>query len=258
VSHIFWRAGRGTGSKNRFTFQVLLLLKIDADRVPAAHAKITRQGSSRALSGSPQKRMLAKAQSLAGRFDAPCELSDFERDSRSAPKGLGEAETGRCRRLGECGKLHRPMPIRELPDLSATQAFAAEIGGLLRPGDTVLLEGPLGAGKTEFARALLRHLSGDPALEVPSPSYTLVQGYETRLGPVYHFDLWRLDGPAALAELGWEEARAGIVLVEWPERLGALRPTAALTIALSPTGPDSRRAVLSGWAERIAGLISGA
>ena len=59
---------------------------------------------------------------------------------------------------------------------------------------------------------------------MPSPTFTLVQSYATRLGTVHHFDLWRLDGPAALAELGWDEARDDIVLVEWPDRLGALCP----------------------------------
>ena len=70
-----------------------------------------------------------------------------------------------------------------------------------------------------------------------------------------HFlDLWRLDGPAGLVELGWEDACDDIVLVEWPDRLGGLRPVDALTVALRPTGPDSRHAVLSGWSGRLASL----
>jgi tRNA threonylcarbamoyladenosine biosynthesis protein TsaE len=141
-----------------------------------------------------------------------------------------------------------------LLDLSATEHLAARVAGLLRPGDAVLLEGPLGAGKTAFARALLRCLAGDGTLDVPSPSYTLVQSYETALGPVHHFDLWRLDGPAALAELGWEEARAGIVLVEWPDRLGPLRPAEALLLCLTPLDQARRQAILSGWPDRIGKL----
>src|SRR5579872_3748972 len=95
--------------------------------------------------------------------------------------------------------------LRALPDLAATEALAAVVAGCVRRGDAILLEGPLGAGKTAFARAFLRAASGDPALEVPSPTFTLVQAYQTPLGPVHHFDLWRLDGPGALAELGWDE-----------------------------------------------------
>ena len=145
----------------------------------------------------------------------------------------------------------RPVLLRDLPSLDATRALAEAVADLLRPGDGVLLAGPLGAGKSEFARALIRRLAADPALEVPSPSYTLLQTYPTRLGPVHHFDLWRLDGPGPLAELGWEAARADIVVVEWPDRLGGLSPPDALCVELHPSGANSRRAVVSGWPERI-------
>jgi tRNA threonylcarbamoyladenosine biosynthesis protein TsaE len=145
---------------------------------------------------------------------------------------------------------------RALPDLAATSALAAAVARLIRPGDAILLEGPLGAGKTTFARAFLRAAAADPALEVPSPTYTLVQSYETPQGTVHHFDLWRLDGPAALAELGWDDASADIVLVEWPDRLGALRPADALTIELAadPADQDRREATLTGWPRRIEAL----
>jgi tRNA threonylcarbamoyladenosine biosynthesis protein TsaE len=139
----------------------------------------------------------------------------------------------------------------ELPNLAATEQLAATVAALARPGDTILLEGELGAGKSAFARAFLRAATGNPALEVPSPTFTLVQGYDTPVGIVQHFDLWRLAGSGGLAELGWEDAGDGIVLVEWPDRLGSLRPADALTVALHFTGEASRRAVLSGWLDRL-------
>jgi len=143
----------------------------------------------------------------------------------------------------------------ELPDLAATRALAAKLAGMLRPGDAILLEGPLGAGKSELARALLRAASGDPGLEVPSPTFTLVQSYSLPCGPAYHFDLYRLSGPEELGELGWDEAREGVVLVEWPERLGALAPREALVIRLAPgEGAEARIATLSGWDERLGAL----
>jgi tRNA threonylcarbamoyladenosine biosynthesis protein TsaE len=137
-----------------------------------------------------------------------------------------------------------------LPDLAATEALAARLAARARPGDAILLEGPLGAGKTAFARAFLRAASDDASLDVPSPSYTLVQSYATKLGPVHHFDLWRLTGPDDVAELGWDELTRDIVLVEWPDRLGDLRPESALDIVLTPLADQARRASLTGWEGR--------
>ena len=143
----------------------------------------------------------------------------------------------------------------DLPDLAATEALAARLAPMLRPGDAVLLDGPLGAGKSAFARALLRAATADPALEVPSPTFTLVQSYDLPAGPAHHFDLYRLSGPGGLTELGWDEAREGIVLVEWPERLGALAPPEALRIRLTHgAAEDARHVVLSGWDARISAV----
>ncbi|NKC32311.1 tRNA (adenosine(37)-N6)-threonylcarbamoyltransferase complex ATPase subunit type 1 TsaE [Falsiroseomonas selenitidurans] len=148
-----------------------------------------------------------------------------------------------------------PSVTLHLPDEAATAALAARLAARARPGDVLLLEGPLGAGKSALARAFLRAAAGDAGLEVPSPTFTLVQAYDLPAGPAFHFDLWRLDGPAGLAELGWEEAREGICLVEWPDRLGTQRPDQALHIALAPAAAaDARIATLTGWAGRLGGI----
>jgi tRNA threonylcarbamoyladenosine biosynthesis protein TsaE len=140
-----------------------------------------------------------------------------------------------------------------LDNLAATQALGARLAALACAGDALLLQGPLGAGKSALARAFLRAATADPSLEVPSPTFTLVQSYDLPGGlAAHHFDLYRLAGPDGLVELGWEEARAGIVLVEWPERLGALAPPDALHVTLSPgQHEDSRRARLTGWEGRL-------
>lgn len=142
---------------------------------------------------------------------------------------------------------------------SDTEALAGRIAHLVRSGDVVLLSGPLGAGKSVFARAFLRALCEDPYLDVPSPTFTLVQHYEAPVGPVAHFDLWRLNGPEALEELGWDDALSGIVLVEWPERLEDMTPSDALHVTLTPLSDQAaeewedapRQAVLSGWGGRF-------
>jgi tRNA threonylcarbamoyl adenosine modification protein YjeE len=124
-----------------------------------------------------------------------------------------------------------------------TARFAADLAPLLHPGDAVLLRGPLGGGKTVFARALIRALTGEPNLEVPSPTFTLVQPYDTPKGPLSHFDLYRLKSSDEIFELGWDDALLGITLVEWPERIDSgLFPPRGLDILFTPVknSPGSR------------------
>ncbi len=131
------------------------------------------------------------------------------------------------------------MPRRNipLPDIAATQSLAETIAPLLRKTDILALHGDLGAGKTEFARALLRALgvTGD----VPSPTFTLVQTYDTKNFLVSHFDLYRLKSADELDELGWEDALTdGVTVVEWPEQAGNRIPAHKLdlTFTLNPDG----------------------
>ena len=124
-----------------------------------------------------------------------------------------------------------------LSDESETRKLGEKLAAIAQPGDVLLLEGPLGAGKSCLSRAFIRALMGDERLTVPSPTFTLVQTYAVPDGPeIWHYDLWRLDGPHALEELGWDEALTGIVLVEWPDRLGELAPPDAWRLRLSLSG----------------------
>ena len=133
-----------------------------------------------------------------------------------------------------------------LPDEAATERLGSALAGRLRARDVVALEGGLGAGKTTLVRAILRAAAGDATLVVPSPTFTLVEVYDTPKGVFWHFDLYRLEEAQQVFELGWEEARAdGIVLVEWAERLGMLLPEKRLTVTLAIEG-ESRRATLQG------------
>lgn len=141
-----------------------------------------------------------------------------------------------------------PTFLFSLPDEAATERLGGALAKRLRPRDVVALQGGLGAGKTTLARAILRAASGDPGLIVPSPTFTLVEVYDTPRGVFWHFDLYRLEEPEQVFELGWEEARAdGIALVEWADRLGALLPADRLTVTLAVEG-DGRRAELHGEA----------
>ena len=141
--------------------------------------------------------------------------------------------------------------VEALPDPRATEALAAGLAGLLRPGDVVALTGELGAGKTVFARALIRRLArnaGADAGEVPSPTYTLVQPYELPGLTAYHFDLYRLSAADEALELGIEDAFAdGISVIEWAERIAPLLPARCFRVRLDfGAGETERVASLSG------------
>jgi tRNA threonylcarbamoyladenosine biosynthesis protein TsaE len=152
------------------------------------------------------------------------------------------------------------MTVIELPDEAATAALATSLAALARPGDVIALRGDLGAGKTTFARAFIRAY-GDTDEEVPSPTFTLVQIYETGVAPIWHFDLYRLTAAEEAWELGVEDAFGmGIALIEWPDRLGRLLPRHRLDITLEfADRPEARRAVLAGdagWHVRLGGIAA--
>lgn len=132
-----------------------------------------------------------------------------------------------------------------LADEAATARLGEDLAMALRPGDVLALKGDLGAGKSTLARALIRALADDAALDVPSPTFTLVQSYDTRV-PVHHFDLYRLTSASELDELGFDELLAeGAALVEWPERAAGRLPKTAILVELIQEG-DGRNARLSG------------
>lgn len=133
-----------------------------------------------------------------------------------------------------------------LPDPAATETLGAELAASLKPGDIVLLEGDLGAGKTALARAIIRALAGDPKIEVPSPTYALVQPYESPRGPILHADLYRLGDPREADELGLLDNPDAIVLVEWAERSPEIVKAATLRVQLAiPAGGVGREAFVS-------------
>ena len=136
-----------------------------------------------------------------------------------------------------------------LKDENATLGLGALIAAQLRPGDVVAMTGGLGAGKTTLARGIVKALSGES--EVPSPTYTLVQTYDTPLGEVWHCDMYRLERPEDAWELGLMDAfEDAICLIEWPDKLGDLLPPSTRNIEINFDG-EGRSAVLTGWDERF-------
>lgn len=137
------------------------------------------------------------------------------------------------------------MPARSLhltlPGPDATSTLARRIGAVLRPGDVLLLDGPVGAGKTHFARSLIQSLLTEPE-DVPSPTFTLVQTYDGGAFEIWHTDLYRLSSPGEVIELGLLEAFVdSVTLIEWPDRLGDLAPDHALSLDFAPhDDPDQR------------------
>lgn len=140
-----------------------------------------------------------------------------------------------------------------LPDPEATDALARRLAPHLRAGDVLLLHGQIGAGKTQFARALIHALG--VAEDVPSPTFTLVQTYEAADFDIWHADLYRLTHPDEAVELGLTEAfETALCLVEWPEKLGTDAPESSLTLRFSIRG-EGRVAEITGpdtWRERLA------
>ncbi|GAA0576932.1 tRNA (adenosine(37)-N6)-threonylcarbamoyltransferase complex ATPase subunit type 1 TsaE [Caenispirillum bisanense] len=142
-----------------------------------------------------------------------------------------------------------------LPDEAATARLAQALAAVARAGDVIALRGDLGAGKTAFARAFVRARLGDPAAEVPSPTFTLVQTYDDDAcdAGMWHFDLYRLERPEDALELDLEDAFAdGLCLIEWPDRLGGYLPRRRLdlTLTIRPEGA-ARDAVLTGPAHLV-------
>ena len=143
-----------------------------------------------------------------------------------------------------------------LPTPEATARLGAALSACLATGDVIALVGELGAGKTTLARGLIEALTGER--DAPSPTYTLVQTYQTAEFEIWHADLYRLERPSEAVNLGLEDAFVeAVCVIEWPERLGALLPSDGLTIRLTADG-GGRTALLSapggGWLERLEGL----
>ena len=126
-----------------------------------------------------------------------------------------------------------------------TKAFALRIRENLQDGDIVLLKGEIGAGKSHFARSIIQ-ATMDKVEDVPSPTFTLVQTYDTTIGSIWHADLYRLNDQSDIFELGLIDAFGNeIVLIEWPDRLGYLEPQDALTVEITILEKNKRKITFS-------------
>lgn len=147
---------------------------------------------------------------------------------------------------------HGTLPLASEQD---TANIGAKLAEFAQTGDVICLRGALGAGKTTFARGFIQHISRTSE-EIVSPTFTLVQTYESERGSIWHFDLYRIDDPNDVVELGLEDALAeGITLIEWPERLGPHAPPAPLEIEITSSADGTARQIrLSGkekWHDRL-------
>ena len=135
-----------------------------------------------------------------------------------------------------------------LPSPEATAAFAKRLAAELTPGDTLLLEGLLGSGKSHFARSVIHALQANadqPPEDVPSPTFTLVQTYIAGTAEIWHADLYRLTASDEVFELGLDEAwQTAICLIEWPDRLGDAAPAGAVTLTFAHTDDDDKRTLM--------------
>ena len=146
--------------------------------------------------------------------------------------------------------------LLKLPSEDDTAALAAAMAERVRPGDVLLLKGEIGAGKSAFARALIRARAGTE-IDVPSPTFTLVQTYDLPGLEIWHCDLFRLSHADEVMELGLDAAfGTALCLIEWPERMGEALPPEALTLHFSAEadGHTVRFTPNSAWADRLAGL----
>ena len=169
----------------------------------------------------------------------------FSRVRSAGRAGLPPGNADQARRIDSVADCQGTV---FLPDAAATDRFGTALAQSLKPGDTVLLAGQIGAGKTCIARAAISALhlgTGQPEPEVPSPTYTLVQAYELPGIQVWHADLYRLADASEVTELGLEEALGNdIVLVEWPDRLEEM-PDDALVLDIEVLDKGRRVALLS-------------
>lgn len=148
----------------------------------------------------------------------------------------------------------------KLSTLEETQKLAETLGSRLRCGDVVTVEGDLGAGKTTFAQFLIKFLSKDE-VEVTSPTFTLLQTYPMTLADgaaceFYHYDLYRIEHPSALVELGFEEAVANVALIEWPDRLAGYPLPVTLAVSITLADDGTRNVTLAGDPQRWSDVLA--
>ena len=130
-------------------------------------------------------------------------------------------------------------------DLYGLEKLGRKLADLLQPGDVVLLDGDLGAGKTQLAKYII-HVASETDVDVPSPTFTLVQVYDTNIGEIWHFDLYRLDDEHELEAIGLDEAfQDSISLIEWPDRLGRYRPKSRLEVSMTINADETRTVKIS-------------